>query len=615
MQEPMILGLLNGVPTAPSTGTVGYGDPNSTDAPETQEERYRTAPDFGPYPILTNISDLSRFVVNDSESLHPLMDFKRSRVDDLTGEPETPFAAQYPYNHVRETESGHVKEYDDTPGFERIHEYHRSGTFYEVHPDGTRVTKIVGDNYEITHHNKQVRVRGDVKVFVDGDSHLYVRGNMFGQVDQNLKFNVGKNIDIHAGENIRMFANKSIELTSQTTSSFTSVGNMQFQTSANLYTKVEADSFHETHGSNYTSITGDYTVSGRSSANFIFNGAYTTEVGSYMEITANSFIDIVGSTIDLNKAGRSMTELEDLEDFIYLDTGDIVSGITAWDYLNPDEQGNATTIDAPKSAEVLAAKAFVSLADQDSFHGNDDVELTEDEIRSGIESGTVRPTTFERYSLDSSGTYNTEGAAAVVLATPAEPTEEGSIVEPEAGNTSLGVDAFTGTPAANYDENGRWVGGINYNYQISNHYQLKDLSITAVVSKYRIIHNQHGLTEQQTIDNISLLARGALDLIKDQYPNMIVTSCYRQGSGTSQHERGQAADMQFTGIQKSEYLGIAQWIRENIPHDQLLLEFKNTGTGMPWIHLSLKDFGNRTQIMTFFNHRRYGEVGRFYQLA
>ena len=27
-----------------------------------------------------------------------------------------------------ETESGHVKEYDDTPGYERIHERHKSGT-------------------------------------------------------------------------------------------------------------------------------------------------------------------------------------------------------------------------------------------------------------------------------------------------------------------------------------------------------------------------------------------------------------------------------------------------------------------------------------------------------
>ena len=35
----------------------------------------------------------------------------------------------YPKNHVYETESGHIKEFDDTEGAERIHEYHKSGTF------------------------------------------------------------------------------------------------------------------------------------------------------------------------------------------------------------------------------------------------------------------------------------------------------------------------------------------------------------------------------------------------------------------------------------------------------------------------------------------------------
>ena len=38
------------------------------------------------------------------------------------------------FNKVFETESGHVQEFDDTPGQERIHTYHRSGTFHEVDP-------------------------------------------------------------------------------------------------------------------------------------------------------------------------------------------------------------------------------------------------------------------------------------------------------------------------------------------------------------------------------------------------------------------------------------------------------------------------------------------------
>lgn len=65
------------------------------------------------------------------------------------GEPETPYAAQYPFNHVYESESGHVIEYDDTPLVERLHSYHRSGTFKEVHPDGKQVDKAVNDRYDL----------------------------------------------------------------------------------------------------------------------------------------------------------------------------------------------------------------------------------------------------------------------------------------------------------------------------------------------------------------------------------------------------------------------------------------------------------------------------------
>ena len=53
-------------------------------------------------------------------------------------EPDTNSKAleNYPHNKVYETESGHYKEYDDTLGAERIKEYHKSGTYYEIDKDG-----------------------------------------------------------------------------------------------------------------------------------------------------------------------------------------------------------------------------------------------------------------------------------------------------------------------------------------------------------------------------------------------------------------------------------------------------------------------------------------------
>lgn len=42
----------------------------------------------------------------------------------------------YPYNQVIKTKSGHVIEYDDSPGNERISLAHKSGSFIELTPDG-----------------------------------------------------------------------------------------------------------------------------------------------------------------------------------------------------------------------------------------------------------------------------------------------------------------------------------------------------------------------------------------------------------------------------------------------------------------------------------------------
>jgi hypothetical protein len=84
-------------------------------------------------------------------------------------EPESAYRAQYPYNKVVTTESGHVFEIDDTPNFERIHTFHRSGTYQEIDVDGTRVNKIVGEDFEIVQKNKTLYVQGSLNIVVKGN--------------------------------------------------------------------------------------------------------------------------------------------------------------------------------------------------------------------------------------------------------------------------------------------------------------------------------------------------------------------------------------------------------------------------------------------------------------
>lgn len=124
-------------------------------------------------------------------------------------EKTTPYAAKYPYNHVRETECGHVEEWDDTEGKERYMRWHKTGTFMEIHETGTRVHKVKKDNYEIVYGDDFVHIKGECKVTIDGDSHLLVKGNANIEVNGNVKehihgnytLNVDGNYDIQVNQN------------------------------------------------------------------------------------------------------------------------------------------------------------------------------------------------------------------------------------------------------------------------------------------------------------------------------------------------------------------------------------------------------------------------------
>ena len=62
--------------------------------------------------------------------------------------PKTTYKAEYPYNRATLTESGHQFEMDDTPGAERIRMGHKSGTYWEISPNGKKVELVSGDDYK-----------------------------------------------------------------------------------------------------------------------------------------------------------------------------------------------------------------------------------------------------------------------------------------------------------------------------------------------------------------------------------------------------------------------------------------------------------------------------------
>lgn len=184
----------------------GFGDPN------------------GVYPKVTHVeeTDTNRLARNEKVEETVVQKKKDGRDTTTTAngatieEPSTPYNARYPYNHVKETESGHIIEYDDTPNAERIHTYHKSGTFEEIHPNGTRVQKIVGDDYVIINNNGNLYVKGNVNITVDGDTNMKVNGattlesvgDILAHTDSNFKLTADGRIDLIAEGRMRLVGSR-----------------------------------------------------------------------------------------------------------------------------------------------------------------------------------------------------------------------------------------------------------------------------------------------------------------------------------------------------------------------------------------------------------------------
>ena len=206
MQEPVVLGSIPGRPYELATTSKGFYDPN------------------GVYPKYKDEVDTNRLAVNlkeDAEETNPHLSLTLRRSTRITGvatadfnpitaadgssiaasdgdtfdQPEIPYATVYPYNRVFESESGHIMEYDDTPDNERIHQRHKTGTSYEIHPDGTQTEIIKGDHYTLTSGKRQAEIKGNCDISIDGRHKLFL--NKSGTLNNHYDIQIGANANIN----------------------------------------------------------------------------------------------------------------------------------------------------------------------------------------------------------------------------------------------------------------------------------------------------------------------------------------------------------------------------------------------------------------------------------
>lgn len=103
---------------------------------------------------------------------------------------------EYPFNHVTYSESGHLFEMDDTPGFERVRLMHRSQTFLEIDSDGHRIDSTVGMKYNFVDSNSYSHIVGTEHVTIGGGLQMLL--NTRKGSDSKIKVRSGGNFSIEA---------------------------------------------------------------------------------------------------------------------------------------------------------------------------------------------------------------------------------------------------------------------------------------------------------------------------------------------------------------------------------------------------------------------------------
>lgn len=492
-------------------------------------------------------------------------------------EPDTAYCGKYPYNHVVESETGHVFEMDDTADHERIHVYHRAGTYVEIDENGSWAQHVQGDNREVYIRNNDIYIKGNWNLTVVGESRVLCKNTLdvevHGKTTVNIKndadVNISGNANVQVNENLKiraqniyMDADEDFNITVGSNFNIKTGKKTSLKTGTNLDIKADARVDIES-GTNFNQKVG-------SNLNITTNGKTSVKSGGSVDVRAGGSINLDGSTIHLNDGIASPTEARSA-DPTAATPADLPD---AADRLSPAIQSRPDLgrVDCTPGAEAkqLNDAGEVPERQQEAVKNK---EITQEEVVQGnqkVAEGCKR---------------SDENTPKIVAPMPYKKGE---------------FDSYVETP---------------YTIQLSKYFKLGDLAKCGTESsidnaafwKDTGRTSYAGLTKAQILDNMKGLCLNVLDPIKERYPNMRLTSALRFRDGSiSQHNKGQAADMIFTGFSKAQFYDVALWIRDNVAYDQLLLEYKGSAT---WIHCSFNPNGNRPisssypKIATFVNDK------------
>ncbi|ASD52063.1 baseplate hub subunit and tail lysozyme [Pseudomonas phage PspYZU05] len=210
--------------------------------------------------------------------------FKSASTDSriMFQEPSSAYAGAYPYVHAYVSESGHIQEFDDTPGEERYRLYHPTGTYTEINNEGRKVSKVVSDNFDIVNGDSFHLVQGEKKTNIGSDETYYNMANRNDQVDGK------RSVFIREDDSLVIEGNWDIIVKGHS--------NIIVEGNANI--TVEGDSSTEVFGNHTYKVNGNMSWEIGGTVDWQVSGAWTENVQS-MSSVANGRYFVDGSRIDL----------------------------------------------------------------------------------------------------------------------------------------------------------------------------------------------------------------------------------------------------------------------------------------------------------------------------
>ena len=145
--------------------------------------------------------------------------------------------------------------------------------------------------------------------------------------------------------------------------------------------------------------------------------------------------------------------------------------------------------------------------------------------------------------------------------------------------------------------------------KIGQFFTLHEFIDSDTAQRKGLMKNQLAISKD-AIDNAKLLCSEILDKVRNQFGPVHISSGYRSaelneaigGSTTSQHCKGEAADIQLPNLEL-----VFRYIKNHLWCDQVIFERKGTeGNGyVYWIHVSKKRIGhNRGDAFYMTNNKK-----------